>query len=100
MCDPVYLFDISAAVEFLHDTSKISAFELKISSFFPFLGSLGTCVTRLVTNHVHVAAPRWAKRLGSLVALLGEPAKLELIFGKFLFQTLKESVKSRLVKLE
>jgi hypothetical protein len=31
--DPFYLFDISAAAEFLRDTSKISAFEPKI---FPF----------------------------------------------------------------
>jgi hypothetical protein len=43
--DPFYLFDISAAAEFLCDTFKISAFELKISSFLHFWGSLGTCVT-------------------------------------------------------
>jgi hypothetical protein len=43
--DPFYLFDISAAAEFLRDTPKISAFEPKISSFLHFLGSLETCVT-------------------------------------------------------
>jgi hypothetical protein len=43
--DPFYLFDISAAAEFLRDTSKISAFEPKILPFLPFflffLGNLG-----------------------------------------------------------
>jgi hypothetical protein len=34
--DPFYLFDISAAAEFLRDTSKISAFEPKILLFWPF----------------------------------------------------------------
>jgi hypothetical protein len=34
--DPFYLFDISAAAEFSRDTSKISAFELKFSSFLLF----------------------------------------------------------------
>jgi hypothetical protein len=45
MRDPFYLFDISAAAEFLCDTSKISAFELKFFVFFAFfiylLGNLG-----------------------------------------------------------
>jgi hypothetical protein len=36
--DPFYLFDISAAAEFLHDTPKIS-------SFLNFLSSFGTCMT-------------------------------------------------------
>jgi hypothetical protein len=36
MRDPFYLFDISAAAEFLLDTSKISAFEPKILPFLPF----------------------------------------------------------------
>jgi hypothetical protein len=45
MHDPFYLFDISAAAKFFHDTFKILAFEPKISSFLHFLGSLGTCVT-------------------------------------------------------
>jgi hypothetical protein len=45
MRDPFYLFEISAAAEFLRDTSKISTFQAKISSFLPFLGSLGPCVT-------------------------------------------------------
>jgi threonine/homoserine/homoserine lactone efflux protein len=101
---PFYLFDISAAAEFLHDTSEILAFKLKISSFLHFLGSLGTCVTRLMTNHVRLTwlhLSRWVKRLlGSLLALLGESAKLELILRKFLLRTLKKSVKSHLVKLE
>jgi hypothetical protein len=34
--DPFYLFDISAAADFLRDTSKISAFEPEIFPFFPF----------------------------------------------------------------
>jgi hypothetical protein len=34
MRDPFYLFDISAAAEFLRDTSKISAFEPFFLSFF------------------------------------------------------------------
>jgi hypothetical protein len=38
--DLFYLFDILAAAEFLRDTSKISTFEPKISSFLHFLGSL------------------------------------------------------------
>jgi hypothetical protein len=29
MCDPFYLFDISAAVKFLRDTSKMSTFQPK-----------------------------------------------------------------------
>jgi hypothetical protein len=45
MCDSFYLFDISATAEFVRDTSEISTFEPKISSFLHFLGSLGTCVT-------------------------------------------------------
>jgi hypothetical protein len=36
MRDPFYLSDISAAAEFLRDTLKISAFELKFLSFLPF----------------------------------------------------------------
>jgi hypothetical protein len=50
MRDPFYLFDISAAAEFLCDTSKISAFEPKFLSFlggFFFLSfrQFGACVT-------------------------------------------------------
>jgi hypothetical protein len=45
MHDPFYLFDILTATEFLHDTSKNSTFEPKISSFWHFLGSLGTGMT-------------------------------------------------------
>jgi hypothetical protein len=43
--DPFYLFDISAAADFLRDTLKISAFEPKNLPFLPFffffLGILG-----------------------------------------------------------
>jgi hypothetical protein len=39
MRDPFYPFDILAAAEFLRDTSKISTFEPKLSSFLHFLGS-------------------------------------------------------------
>jgi hypothetical protein len=41
MHNPFYLFDILAAAKFLHDTSKISAFELKFLSFLPFFFFLG-----------------------------------------------------------
>jgi hypothetical protein len=45
--DPFYLFDISAAADFLRDTSKISAFEPEILPFLPFffLRQFGACVT-------------------------------------------------------
>jgi hypothetical protein len=44
MRNPFYLFDISAAADFLCDTSKFSAFEPKFVFFaFFFLGNLGLC---------------------------------------------------------
>jgi hypothetical protein len=48
MHDPFYLFNISAAAEFLCDTSKISAFEPKISSFFTLFGQFGDLRDHLV----------------------------------------------------